>query len=101
MNKEKYLLTKIQEECAEVIHRATKAVRFGLNEVQKGQDKTNLERLKDEILDLLAAFMVFEEETSIDINYHDFEKFQELVKMRIERIEKYMDYSREIGELND
>ena len=98
MNKEKYLLVKIQEECAEVSQRAAKAIRFGLKETQKGQDKNNLERLKDEILDLLAAFVIFEDETEIeliDVNFDD------LVKERIERINKYMDYSREIGELDD
>lgn len=101
MNKEKYLLTKIQEECAEVSQRAAKAIRFGLKEVQKGQDKNNLERLKDEILDLLASFICFERETGIDINDYKFEDFENLINDRIERINKYMDYSRKLGELND
>lgn len=98
MNKEKYLLVKIQEECAEVSQRAAKAIRFGLKEVQKGQDKNNAERLRNEILDLLAAFIIFEDETKVelvDVN------FDELVDSRIERIKKYMDYSRKLGELND
>lgn len=101
MNKEKYLLVKIQEECAEVSQRVAKAIRFGLKEVQKGQDKNNLERLKEEILDLIAAFMVFEVETGIMFNDLEFEIYQDTMRLRIERVKKYMDYSRELGELND
>lgn len=98
MNKEKYLLVKIQEECAEVSQRAAKAIRFGLNETQNGQDKTNLERLKDELLDLMTAVVFFTNETQIELISVDFEN---KINDRIERIKKYMNYSREIGELND
>lgn len=101
INKEKYLLVKIQEECAEVSQRAAKAIRFGLKETQKGQDKNNLERLKDEILDLLAAFMVFEVEAGIILHDLEFDIYQDVMRLKIERINKYMDYSREIGELDD
>jgi len=101
MNKEKYLLVKIQEECAEVSQRVAKAIRFGLKNIQNGQDKNNLERLKEEILDLFAALVIFEDEVDIKLLDLDFENFDELIDNRIERIEKYMDYSRELGELDD
>lgn len=42
------------EECAEVSQRATKILRFGLEEVQSGQDLTNKERLSQEVGDVLA-----------------------------------------------
>jgi len=47
------LLTILVEECAEVQQRATKAMRFGIDERQPGQDLTNSERLAAEIGDLL------------------------------------------------
>lgn len=49
------LLECLAEECAEVIQRATKALRFGLEEVQPGQPLTNSERISQEVGDLLAV----------------------------------------------
>lgn len=46
------LLTILIEECAEVQQRATKALRFGLDEIQPGQPFTNAERLAREIGDV-------------------------------------------------
>lgn len=50
---ERELLTILIEECAEVQQRATKLLRFGAAEVQPGQEKTNSERLANEIGDLV------------------------------------------------
>jgi NTP pyrophosphatase (non-canonical NTP hydrolase) len=57
---EQYLLTMLVEECAEVAQRATKALRFGLNETQPDQPYDNSVRLAHEIGDLLgvASMMV-------------------------------------------
>ncbi len=46
------LLEVIAEECAEVIQRVTKALRFGLEEVQPGQPWTNDYRIGLEVGDL-------------------------------------------------
>lgn len=43
------------EECAEVAQRATKAMRFGMREVQPGQELRNDERLSHEFGDLLTV----------------------------------------------
>ena len=48
---EREVLDILIEECAEVIQRATKMLRFGRDEVQAGQDLTNAERLALEIGD--------------------------------------------------
>jgi phosphoribosyl-ATP pyrophosphohydrolase len=50
---ERELLTILIEECAEVQQRATKLLRFGATEIQPGQEKTNSERLANEIGDLV------------------------------------------------
>lgn len=52
---EREVLTIMIEECAEVIQRATKALRFGLAEVQPGQEWTNNCRMSQEIGDLYAT----------------------------------------------
>lgn len=51
-DQEREILTILIEECAEVQQRATKALRFGLQERQPGQELTNVERLSREVGDL-------------------------------------------------
>lgn len=46
------LLEILIEECAEVQQRATKMLRFGVEEVQPGQELTNAQRLAEEFGDL-------------------------------------------------
>ena len=60
MNHTEHLLTCLAEESAEVAQRATKALRFGLREVQSGQFLTNAQRLKLELLDLYAVVELLE-----------------------------------------
>lgn len=55
MTRTEHLLTILAEECAEVAQRASKALRFGLSEVQPGQTYTNTERLFAELVDLEAV----------------------------------------------
>lgn len=52
---ERELLTILIEECAEVAQRATKMLRFGVEEVQPGQPFSNRCRLSEEFGDLLAV----------------------------------------------
>jgi hypothetical protein len=55
LNETEHLLIVLSEECAEVAHRVSKALRFGMVEVQPGQSKSNAERVTDELTDLLAV----------------------------------------------
>lgn len=52
--RQREILICMMEEAAEVQHRAAKALRFGLDEVQPGQPLTNAERLAQEVGDLEA-----------------------------------------------
>jgi len=56
---EKELLTNLMEEAFEILTflgpRASKAIRFGLDEIQPGQELTNAQRLTQEIGDLCAV----------------------------------------------
>lgn len=49
------LLELIAEECAEVVQRATKIMRFGPTEVQPGQELSNVARISREVGDLLEV----------------------------------------------
>ena len=55
MVRREHLLTCLAEECTEVGQRVTKALRFGLAEVQAGQTLTNRQRIAEEYRDLVAV----------------------------------------------
>ena len=84
------------EECLEVAQRATKAMCFGAEEVQPGQEQNNVERLNGEWNDLLATAELLAEEADIEL----FRDVSLIVRKR-EKIEKFMAYSRECGALTD
>jgi NTP pyrophosphatase (non-canonical NTP hydrolase) len=58
MTTQEHLLTIVAEECAEVAQRASKALRFGLDEIQPGQPLTNAERIMEEFDDLYAVILM-------------------------------------------
>lgn len=89
MNETEYLLTTLSEECAEVSQRACKAVRFGLLEIQPGQMEDNTRRIERELADLMAVADL------LGLRVRDEDK-----AAKIEKLKKYMAYSREIGTLS-
>lgn len=93
MTREQVLLTQLAEECAEVAQRAAKAVRFGINEIQIGQDKDNRERLEDEFADLIGVY----ETLFGELNTTLWTK----VAAKKEKIEKYLEVSRIRGILKE
>jgi len=64
-NRLEHLLTVAAEECAEVAQRLSKALRFGLDEVQPGQMLSNAERIAGEVSDLLATLQMVEAEGGV------------------------------------
>ena len=65
------LLKNLIEECAEVIQRASKMQRFGILEVQKGQDQNNTQRLGMETGNLVHMISVCIAEGLIDAEMVD------------------------------
>lgn len=86
------LLTSLIEECCETGQRATKALRFGIEEIQPGQKLTNKERLIYEFNDIFAAMELLQEngciDRIIDRSYIEEKKI---------KIEKFIKYSIECG----
>ena len=62
MNRTEYLLTCLAEECNEIAQRASKAVRFGLDEIQEGQSLSNAQRITYEFRDLQAIMELLEDD---------------------------------------
>jgi hypothetical protein len=58
MSRTKHLLTILGEECNEVAQRISKALRFGLEEKEPNQDKTNAERIVLELVDEIAVLIM-------------------------------------------
>jgi|11BtaG_2_1085332.scaffolds.fasta_scaffold32430_2 hypothetical protein len=95
MSRDEHLLTIVAEECNEVAQRATKALRFSLEEKEPGQEHTNKERLFQEFGDLVAVLrMLFPE----DFDHIPFTEWQ---KNKQEKVKRYLEYSEFLGTVND
>lgn len=94
MDRKEHLLIILGEECAEVTHEVTKALRFGLNDSWK-ELPTNAEKLTQEMGDLIAVFnmLVLEGHVKpIDIK---------VVEAKYLKVEQFMQYSKRVGTLKD
>lgn len=89
LSEKQYLLICLAEECAEVQHRITKALRFGFDEVEPGQSLNNSERLIDEVTDLVAVLDMINESTDLPILYRDEYK----ISSKQTKVGKFMRYS--------
>lgn len=101
MNKLEHILTITAEECNEVAQRITKALRFGLSNVEEGQSFTNLERIMHEYNDLVAMLEMLEEELDKEIGLneaHNGNVFQKTNKKF--KVEKHFEISRKEGALD-
>lgn len=94
LTKEQYLQICAMEEAAEVTQRISKALRFGLDEVQPGQELTNRLRLEQEIVDFVTVLDKMEELGIIDLS-----TYENAFDAKSEKIDKYMQYAREQGTL--
>lgn len=89
MTRDEHLMTIAAEECAEVAQRISKALRFGLTEVQPGQTMTNAERIRQEYSDLAAALEMIGIGAPLGKWMDD----------KRAKVEKYLAYSAELGTL--
>lgn len=97
MNKEQMLLLKVAEECNEIAQVCSKAIRFGLESKHPSGGPTNLERIGEEFEDLLVALkMLFGEDYTI--NHVDYVEYD---TKRVDRVNKYLQVSRDLGILKD
>src|SRR6267142_6786016 len=95
MNLKEHLMVHAMEECNELAHRISKALRFGLDQIQQdANDKpeqnpdrlTNMDRIMFEYYDLRATLGM------IGIDAWDMsERAREAERVKILRISKYLD----------
>ena len=97
MNIKEHLLVCLIEECAEIQHAASKALRFGLNDGYPGADTTNSQDIAREITDLIAVIDLCREHgiaTQPSVS-------REMYEMKQSRIKEYIEYARTKGALDD
>lgn len=98
MNRSEHLLTCLSEECNEVGQRVSKALRFGLTEVQRGQPLNNAERIVDELNDLFAVIAILIEEGILP-DFLD-GSGEALTDAKRAKINRYMEIARSTGALS-
>ena len=89
MNKQEHLLSTLAEEAAELAQRATKALRFGLDDIEEGQTLTARVRLAGELADLIAM---------VEMCGIPMPDNRDIEAKKI-KVEKYLEYSRTVGTL--
>jgi len=100
MTRAQMLLIKIMEECNEVGQRASKALCFGLDEVQEGQSLNNAERMLDELEDLVVVMRMLAEsdkvmEQATEGESRPFQKMDNEAKKA--KVERWLKYSQSLG----
>ncbi len=98
MNTNEHLLTCLAEECAEVAQRVSKALRFGLDEVQADQPLTNADRIVEELHDLFAVAAILGRR---GVLRNPTLVSPATVERKQHKIEKYFAISREQGTLSE
>jgi NTP pyrophosphatase (non-canonical NTP hydrolase) len=97
MKKNQFLLLKLAEECVEVAQRCSKQIQFGKDEIQRDQLKTNGDRLKSELLDLLVIVRMLQLEDEIPGWSH--KEFVLAKNQKKEKMQKYLTLSAILGQL--
>lgn len=90
-----HIIAILSEECDEVSQRALKALRFGVDDIQAGQELTNKERLIYELCDLMAVVEMLQE---IDVLPSNIFKRETIFKKKM-KVAKYMEYAKGVGTL--
>lgn len=95
MNTTTYLAIYVIEECAEVIVRVCKALRFGWHEVQPGQELDNKQRFSYEFCDLWSVLEMLRERVDLPNGG------PEMIDAKKKKVAQFMGYSRTLGILDE
>src|SRR5882672_7529079 len=94
---EQHLITRVGEECAEVIQRVSKYLTYGREEKQSIEDQYNNEqRLENEIIDLFSTITLACEHGLLPRIALQSDDFQARVEDKKNKIVYFMDYARSL-----
>lgn len=94
MNRFQYLLTKLAEEASEVSQIALKTQQFGASETMPGQNWTNVQRIHQELNDMLAIVGMLNSEYGFG-----FYQNEQQIQAKEEKVEKFFQYSKSLGQV--
>jgi hypothetical protein len=94
-----HILTIVAEECAEVAQRCSKALRFGLGEIEPGHHATNAARIYQEYADLRAAMEILHQ--LVPGMGKDLPSLGAMVDAKHLKIAEFLQYSARGGTLSD
>lgn len=97
MNKEQYLLVCLMEELSEAAQEASKCIRFTLDHTYELYDKSNKQKLKEELADVNAILKLLASECNIQLHCEN----RDRVKDKIARTMMRYELSKEMGVVND
>lgn len=83
------LFVKLIEECSEVSKDCCKALTFGLNDKEPGQELTNKEKIFNEFNDLVAVMAMLKDENVFKELFND-----ELIAKKQIKVNKYLNYDK-------
>lgn len=89
-DEERFLLTQLCSEHLEAAHRITKALHFGLDEIQPGQLLTNRERIQEEQYDVIGTMDMLAERDILP--RPDLETATAKYNAKKEKIQQFMEY---------
>lgn len=97
LNNTDFWHVKLGEECNEVAHRCAKILQYGPEEVQDGHASDNADRLRDELLDLIAVIDLMQKAGAIaPISKNEMETAREAKRAKLR---KYYNLSFELGRI--
>lgn len=96
MTRKEHLLTILAEECNETAKRASKALRFSLQEVQPGQSFTNGQRITEEFNDIVAMMEMLKAEGHLS-EVFDYQH----VQAKKAQVEHFLKHSKANGTLDE
>lgn len=96
MDNTQYLLTKLAEEATEIAHIALKTAQFGFYSVKPQTSEMNLNRLHEELNDLLAVVKMLNESTDFNFKQDD----KQIVN-KIAKVNKYLEICKDIGSVQN
>lgn len=97
MTTREHLLVILMEECAEVIHRASKLLRFGPADRDPADGKPSTDGLVDELNDLAATINMLEIHDVIPATWES----SAAGYLKREKVKKFLEYSKTMGTLQD
>lgn len=89
MNHKEHLLTCLAEECAELSQAATKALRFGVDDMGPGEVRTNGENIQHEFNDVLAIIEMLAEQDVVPLG----DSRPVILQKKKDKVTRYMEYA--------